>query len=121
MSNTRKILMPGDSISLKLLNTEGESIQQEEMEFTILAIVGEGGSSICYEACCETTGFHGRLKEFYPIDFCDQKQFFALERDEDNQLVIPSVLDDARKNFENAMLEFKMAYCTLAKAKKESD
>lgn len=117
----RQFLMPGDNITLKRVNIKtGKTLIKDSNDFSIISVIGEGGSSICYEACCESDGSHGRLKEFYPKEFSEEKQFFALERNGENQLIIPNVLSSAQENFFMAKEEFKEAYCTLAKAKNKS-
>ena len=106
----RQYLMTGDNITLKRVNIKtGKTQAKDSTDFSIISLIGEGGSSVCYEACCESDGSHGRLKEFYPKDFSDEKQFFALERNGENQLIIPTVLNSAQENFFMAKEEFKEA------------
>lgn len=50
-----------------------------EVEFTILKKINEGGSSVCYKACCGKSAV-GILKEFYP-------RGYTLKRDGDGQLI----------------------------------
>ena len=58
----RTYLKKGDLIRLK---RKRHSELHSEDVWKILGIVGEGGSSICYQASCGKKT--GRLKEFYPI------------------------------------------------------
>ena len=68
-TESRQFLLNGDTIVLNKINmSTGQTLSNEGDEFTVLSRVGEGGSSVCYEARCESDGAHGRLKEFYPID-----------------------------------------------------
>ncbi len=116
--DTRQVLKKGNSISLRMINTKGEAIQKTEFEFTILSISGCGGSSVCYEALCKTTGMRGRLKELYPIDFEKEKKFFAIQRDpSSNQLFIPINMVDALEKFKEVKTDFLTAYDRLLEAK----
>lgn len=69
-------------------NEAGDSLE----EYFIKSVIGEGGSTVCYEAVrklrdgSEETG---KLKEFYPVDSAagDQVWYYSLERLPDGQLV----------------------------------
>lgn len=67
---SRIYLKSGDTIKL----TRGKIFE----EWQINSIIGEGASSICYSATCD--GKSGRLKEFYPLEYC------SLTRQENNIL-----------------------------------
>ena len=70
MSTTERqyLLSTDDHIKLKEINLkDSEKRAKSSTEFSILSVVGKGGSSVCYEAYCESNGTTGRLKEFYPI------------------------------------------------------
>lgn len=56
--------------------------------FTIRQVVGEGGSSVCYEAV-KNGQMTGKLKEYYPVDAAGSRQprYFNLIRKDDGQLV----------------------------------
>lgn len=114
----RQPLMNGDNITLKQINIKtGKTFQKDSTDFSIISTIGKGGgSALCYEACCESDGAHGRLKEFYPRKFSNKKQDSAFERDSQNQLIIPSNLKSVIDNFNISKDAFKDAYCTLAKA-----
>ena len=60
--------------------------------FEIRSVVGQGSSTICYEAVrVRENGSReiGKLKEFYPIESSDSSMpwYFSLKRQEDNQLI----------------------------------
>jgi len=117
-TNQRQYLLPGDNITLKKININtGKALARDLTEFSVISVVGEGGSSVCYEVYCESDGFHGRLKEFYPLDIPEQNKFFALERGGDNQLTVPAALSEAKESFCAAKHEFKEAYRTIEKVK----
>ena len=67
---------------------EGEQIRlcrragRQEVSFTILGVVGEGSSSICYDA--QAMGQRGKLKEFYPLL---PDEILSLRRTEGYQLL----------------------------------
>ena len=81
----RIYLKPGSEIALSL-HDDG----RDPEIYTIHSVIGEGGSTVCYEAtrrrngCVET----GKLKEFYPIDAAGGADpWCSLERLESGQLV----------------------------------
>lgn len=57
--------------------------------YRILSVIGEGGSTVCYEAVRECDGKTGKLKEFYPIDAAagSRHWYYSLERLDNGQLV----------------------------------
>ncbi len=113
----REHLMPSDSITLKKVNMiSGKPSEDNKTEFSVISVIGEGGSSVCYDAFCEGDGSHGRLKEFYPSDLGDG----VLTRNSDNQLVISENMPGAKLRFEAGAKSFMDAYCTLAGAKNKS-
>lgn len=117
-TESRQFLLNGDTIVLNKINmSTGQSILDEDDEFTVLSRIGEGGSSVCYEARCESDGAHGRLKEFYPVDLPEEKAYFSVERGQNNQLTAALETDSTLKAFETARNDFKEAYCALARAK----
>lgn len=117
-TESRQFLLNGDTIVLNKINmSTGQTLSNEGDEFTVLSRVGEGGSSVCYEARCESDGAHGRLKEFYPIDLPEEKAYFSVERGQNNQLTAALETDGTLKAFETARSDFKEAYCALAGAK----
>ncbi|MCD8180458.1 MAG: DUF1887 family CARF protein [Firmicutes bacterium] len=118
-NDDRQPLMRDDSITLRKINIiTGNTVRGGETDFSIISTVGKGGgSALCYEACCESDGTHGRLKEFYPVSFSDVKPFSAFERDSKNQLVTVETLKSVTDNFNAARDAFKDAYRTLAKTK----
>lgn len=117
-TDNRQFLLHGDTISLNKINMKtGQAAHSDPVEFTVLSKIGEGGSSVCYEACCENDGTNGRLKEFYPVDLPEQNLFFSIERGQFNQLTTFIRSESSFKTFEALREEFKEAYCTLAKAK----
>ncbi len=116
----RQYLLSGDTISLRRINIKtGKAIKGDATEFTVMSVIGEGGSSVCYEASCENDGTNGRLKEFYPLDIDSKNQFYCLERGGDNQLYIPDATEDEMAVFAAARDEVKTSYCTLARAKNQ--
>ncbi len=117
-TDNRQFLLHGDTIVLNKINMlSGDTVLGDPVEFTVLSKVGEGGSSVCYEARCESDGTHGRLKEFYPVDIPEQRTVFSIERGQNNQLTTLIYADSTARAFETAREEFKAAYCTLTKAK----
>jgi len=113
----RQFLMAGDSITLQKLDINGNAIKNGAADFSIISVIGSGGSSVCYEARCENSGFDGRLKEFYPKDFAEEKQYFVLSRNGENQLTAPDSVQSANDSFLAAKKEFKDSYCSLAQVK----
>lgn len=63
--NERICLNRGQTISL---STRKDGKMPEN--YSIRSIIGEGGSSVCYEAVRERDGQSGKLKEFYPVNGC---------------------------------------------------
>lgn len=117
-TESRQFLLNGDTIVLNKINmSTGQTFSDDGDEFTVLSRIGEGGSSVCYEARCESDGSHGRLKEFYPIDLPEEKAYFSVERGQNNQLTAALETDGTLKAFETARNDFKEAYCALARAK----
>lgn len=86
--------------------------------FTILEIVGEGSTNVSYEACYEESE-KGILKEFYPLDVAGR--YYALERDENRQLVSTEGFVKAYENFQQAKKEYVEPYYTLLAAKRNPD
>lgn len=85
MEESKRIyLKKGQSIYLAI-DPEGNGIQ----EFIIQSVVGEGGSSVCYDAIRVRDGLPGKLKEFYPIDAVSGSRpwYYSLERCADGQLI----------------------------------
>ena len=120
MSTTERqyLLSTDDHIKLKEINLkDSEKRAKSSTEFSILSVVGKGGSSVCYEAYCESNGTTGRLKEFYPMIPLSEKETFLLHRNNDNQLVAPSTVKDS---FDALKSDFIDAYCNLAKARNDS-
>ena len=120
MSTTERqyLLSTDDHIKLKEINLkDSEKRAKSSTEFSILSVVGKGGSSVCYEAYCESNGTTGRLKEFYPIIPLSEKETFLLHRNNDNLLVAPSTVKDS---FDALKSDFIDAYCNLAKARNDS-
>lgn len=117
----RQNLIPGDNITLKRINFKtGKTVQGDTAEFSVISVIEGGGSSICYEVCCENDGAHGRLKEFYPINFSKEDKSSVFKRSGDNQLIFSDASINDKIKFESARDDFKNAYCTLAKAKNMS-
>ena len=60
-------------------------------KYTIRSVIGEGGSSVCYEAIRtkDNVTETGKLKEFYPVDAVIGKKewYYSLERLSNGQLV----------------------------------
>ncbi len=78
--------------------------------FTIVKKLSEGASSVCYEAYYGKSG-RGVLKEFYPQDD------YALERNENSQLIHSSEFGDAYERFLRAEREYIEPYEMLLAAK----
>ena len=75
--------------SIMLSRNEDGSMPEE---YSITDIIGEGSSTVCYEATRilkDGTKETGKLKEFYPIDsvFGNEKWYYSLERLSNGQLV----------------------------------
>ncbi len=116
-TDNRQFLLHGDTIVLNKINMRtGKTVSGESVEFTVLSKIGEGGSSVCYEACCDSDGTHGRLKEFYPVDMPEKGVVFSIERGRRNQLTTLIYADSTTKAYQTAREDFKNAYCSLAKA-----
>lgn len=85
MGNSNRIyLETGQTIALSE-HPDGGSPKK----YRIVSAVGEGGSTVCYEAVREWDGKTGKLKEFYPIDAVagSQRWYYSLERLKNGQLV----------------------------------
>ncbi len=82
--------------------------------FVIVKKLGEGASSICYEAYYENSG-RGVLKEFYPQDA------YAVERTKEGQLIHSPEFQDAHERFLKAEKEYIEPYEMLMAAKQNSD
>lgn len=80
----RVFLEKGQSIHLAI-DTNGNGAQ----EFIVQSVIGEGGSSVCYDAIRVRDGLPGKLKEFYPIDAVagSREWYYSLERCADGQLI----------------------------------
>jgi len=80
----RNYLNKGQTILLSL-EPDGSMPQR----YQIQSVVGEGGSTICYEAIRLRDGQIGKLKEFYPIDAAvgGKVWYYSLKRLENGQLV----------------------------------
>lgn len=112
--NKRTYLKKGDMIRLK---RERHSGLHSEDVWKILGIVGEGGSSICYQASCGKKT--GRLKEFYPIAKAagmGPHRTVILKRRQDCQLLPFS--DSMADSFREMRKEFISAYDKLEDAKR---
>ena len=112
--NKRTYLKKGDLIRLK---RERHSELHSEDVWKILGIVGEGGSSICYQASCGKKT--GRLKEFYPIAKAagmGHHRTVILKRRQDCQLLPFS--DSMADSFREMRKEFISAYDKLEDAKR---
>lgn len=83
--------------------------------FTIGKVINRdnGASSVCYEAYYEKSS-RGVLKEFYPVDA------YALERNEQGQLISPAEFGDAQERFRKAEKEYLEPYEMLIDAKQNS-
>lgn len=85
MEDSKRIcLTRGQSISLSI-DPEGNG----EQEFIIQSVIGEGGSSVCYDAIRVRDGLPGKLKEFYPVDAVSgsREWYYSLERCANGQLI----------------------------------
>lgn len=80
----REVLKEGQSIKLSV-RPDGSTPDN----YLILSKIGEGASSVCYEAVRERDGQHGMLKEFYPLDntLRTDPRYYSLERLDNGQLV----------------------------------
>lgn len=111
--NKRTYLKKGDKL---LLMREQHSLD----EWKILGIVGEGGSSVCYQASCGAKV--GRLKEFYPAAMAmgtGKQRSVILRRDQNGQLQPFS--NSMKNSFQEMCKEFVSAYEKLENAKKADD
>ena len=105
--NKRTYLKKGDKLRLM----RG---QHSWDEWKILGIVGEGGSSVCYQASCGAKV--GRLKEFYPAANsagAGKQRSVILKRDPDGQLQPFS--DSMQERFLEMRRDFVSAYEKLEK------
>lgn len=108
--STRTLLAPGDVIML------GEGPNGARLgEYEILSVLGEGRSSVCYDAVFhqdEETKVAGKLKEFYPVDATlgENSWYYSLERVKGGQLVPRS--GTARK-FEEMCREYHANFRNL--------
>lgn len=85
MEESKRVLLErGQSIHLAI-DTNGNGAQ----EFIVQSVIGEGGSSVCYDAIRVRDGLPGKLKEFYPIDAVagSREWYYSLERCADGQLI----------------------------------
>ena len=78
--------------------------------FTIVKLIDQGSSALCYEAYHENSG-RGTLKEFYPLEA------YGLERDEHGQLISSPDFEDAHERFLKAEQEYIQPYKMLLNAK----
>lgn len=94
-------------------NEDGSSPE----EYFIKSVIGEGGSTVCYEAIrtlkdgiVET----GKLKEFYPVDSVAGKQawYYSLERLSNGQLVAGT---GTVRKFDEMCKDYLSAYKLLRK------
>ncbi|MGN0484739.1 MAG: Card1-like endonuclease domain-containing protein [Lachnospiraceae bacterium] len=85
--------------------------------FTILKKVGEGASTVCYEACYgkDGEGSRGILKEFYP------QEAYALERNEEGQLLHSQEFQDSFERFRKAEKEYLQPCKMLMRAKQNNE
>lgn len=83
-NSKRTFLERGKKISLSV-KPDGSSPE----EYIIQSVIGEGGSTVCYDAIRARDGMPGKLKEFYPIDAAagEQKWYYSLERLPNGQLI----------------------------------
>ena len=81
----REYLQRGQTIELSA-HRDGRAPET----YRVLSVVGEGGSTVCYEAARERDGHveSGKLKEFYPLDAVqgDRFWYYSLKRRENGQL-----------------------------------
>lgn len=80
----RDYLKSGQSINLST-RSDGSAPEQ----YLIRSVIGEGGSTVCYEAVRMRDRQSGKLKEFYPIDAAigGQNWYYSLRRLDNGQLV----------------------------------
>lgn len=82
--------------------------------YHVQSVIGQGGSTVCYEARRERDGHveTGKLKEFYPVDAGQggQRYFYSLERMADGQLV-PGV--GTMRRFDEMCEEYVRTYHEL--------
>ena len=107
--SNRVFLQRGQSIWL-CMDSGGHGKQK----FVIQSVIGEGGSSVCYDAIRVRDGLPGKLKEFYPVDtaFASSEQFYSLERCDSGQL-IPK--DGTIRRFHQMCEEYLSTYTVLNK------
>ncbi len=82
--------------------------------FNIVKVCNEGASAVCYAAYHDNSGM-GILKEFYPIDA------YALERNNDGQLVHSPKYGSAKERFHAMENEYLESYQLLLDAKKNGN
>lgn len=107
--SNRVFLQRGQAIWLCM-----DSVGHGKQKFVIQSVIGEGGSSVCYDAIRVRDGLPGKLKEFYPVDtaFASREQFYSLERCDSGQL-IPK--DGTIRRFHQMCEEYLSTYTVLNK------
>ena len=85
MQNTQRVYLERGQMIALSTRSDGSTPEQ----YRIQSVIGEGGSTVCYEAVRMRDGQIGKLKEFYPIDAVNgnQRWYFSLERLANGQLI----------------------------------
>ncbi|MCD8148325.1 MAG: hypothetical protein LUE92_01925 [Clostridiales bacterium] len=87
--------------------------------YRVRKVMGEGGSTICYEAVRESDGKIGILKEFYPLSAVegDDRWLYSLRRQEDGQLAVEG---NYQSKFDKMRDEYLEVYSLLNKVMQEN-
>lgn len=113
----RDILTEGQSLSLYLESYKDnqKQVSKTAETFEIRSCCGIGGSCVCYEVFNRHSRKMGRLKEFYPLESCQEEPVDTFHRNDDGALVPchTYVSELASGWYQEKAADFLKAYDTL--------